>query len=204
MKGKMNFSRPSYMNNSNMQKLSVVQNVKTVTPSYNFIPIPIGEKEESNGVAKDCSEDNKDSEENNDDSSLYQNALKINVNAYRRRNVYKAIIRRMFSCVQKNKRTIVTLLEANGFKIEEIESAFIYVNQLNELDKQKGKSKRPQSTINKMLERRTIYTFILKETLDSMISGWDSGQTGKIMKENVQIYKEVCMKYYNRCIELLC
>jgi len=187
-----------------MQKLSVVQNVKTVTPSYNFIPIPIGEKEESNGVAKDCSEDNKDSEENNDDSSLYQNALKINVNAYRRRNVYKAIIRRMFSCVQKNKRTIVTLLEANGFKIEEIESAFIYVNQLNELDKQKGKSKRPQSTINKMLERRTIYTFILKETLDSMISGWDSGQTGKIMKENVQIYKEVCMKYYNRCIELLC
>jgi len=187
-----------------MQKLSVVQNVKTVTPSYSFIPIPIGEKEESNGAAKDCSEDNKDSEENNDDSSLYQNSLKINVNAYRRRNVYKAIIRRMFSCVQKNKRAIVTLLEANGFKIEEIESAFIYVNQLNELDKQKGKSKRPQSTINKMLERRTIYTFILKETLDSMISGWDSGQTGKIMKENVQIYKEVCMKYYNRCIELLC
>jgi hypothetical protein len=184
-----------------MQELSEVQKVKTVTPFYNFISI--GKKEESNGAAKGNLDSMKDSERSNDDSSLYQNTVKINVNAYRRRNVYKAIIRRMFSCVQKNKKGIVALLEANGFEIEEIESAFVYVNQLNELDKQKGKSKRPQSTINKMLERRTIYTFILKETLDSMINGWDSGQTGKIMKENVQIYKEVCMKYYNRCIELL-
>lgn len=109
----------------------------------------------------------------------------------------------MFSCVQKNRRRIFALLEANGFLMEEIESAFIYVNQLNELDKQKGKSKRPQSTINGMLEKKTIHTFILKETLESMIRGWDSGHTGKIMRENVKIYKEVCEKYYNRCIALL-
>eukprot|EP00826_Nyctotherus_ovalis_P024311 TRINITY_DN1881_c0_g3_i4.p2 TRINITY_DN1881_c0_g3~~TRINITY_DN1881_c0_g3_i4.p2 ORF type:complete len:114 (+),score=27.95 TRINITY_DN1881_c0_g3_i4:658-999(+) len=109
----------------------------------------------------------------------------------------------MFSYVQKNRRAIVALLQANGFAIEEIESAFAYIHGLNELDKQKGKSKRPQSTINGMLERRTIVTFVLKETLNSMMQGWQAGHTGKIMKENVQIYREVCEKYYRRCVQLL-
>eukprot|EP00826_Nyctotherus_ovalis_P024310 TRINITY_DN1881_c0_g3_i10.p1 TRINITY_DN1881_c0_g3~~TRINITY_DN1881_c0_g3_i10.p1 ORF type:complete len:191 (+),score=36.30 TRINITY_DN1881_c0_g3_i10:384-956(+) len=186
-----------------MREFNGVQNVKTVTPYYNFVPDSIVGKEQENEGAKNSGDDFKASSGSNDDSSLCQNAVKINVNAYRRRNVYKAIIRRMFSCVQKSRKAIAGLLQANGFPTEEIESAFAYVNELNELDKQKGKSKRPQSTINGMLERKTILTFVLKETLDSMMQGWQSGHTGKIMKENVQIYKEVCEKYYRRCVELL-
>jgi len=128
---------------------------------------------------------------------------KINGNAYKRRNVYKAIIRRMFSYIQKEKDNVAILLTESGFSKEQIDSAFLYIQHLNDLDKQKGKSKRPQNTINVILEERTIYTYILKETLSLMLKGWETGEKGKIMKDNVNIYKQVCENYYNKCIQLL-
>ena len=128
---------------------------------------------------------------------------KINGNAYKRRNVYKAIIRRMFSYIQKEKNNVAVLLTESGFSKEQIDSAFLYIQHLNDLDKQKGKSKRPQNTINVILEEKTIYTYILKETLCLMLKGWETGEKGKIMKDNVNIYKQVCENYYNKCIQLL-
>lgn len=140
---------------------------------------------------------------NKDNLESVGDNLKTNGNAYKRRNVYKAIIRRMFSYIQKEKDSVVEMLRKIGFSMEEIDSAFLYIRHLNDLDKQKGKSKRPQNTINVILETKTIYTYILKETLWLMIQGWETGEKGKIMKDNVTIYKQVCEDYYNRCIELL-
>jgi hypothetical protein len=132
-----------------------------------------------------------------------KNEGKINGNAYKRRNVYKAIVRRMFSYIQKENDKVVALLTENGFSKEEIDSAFFYIRHLNDLDKQKGKSKRLQNTINGILEVKTVYTYILKETLWLMLRGWETGERGKIMSDNVSIYKEVCENYFNRCIQLL-
>lgn len=140
---------------------------------------------------------------NKDNAESVGDSPKTNGNAYKRRNVYKAIIRRMFSYIQKEKSTVVEMLRRSGFSMEEIDSAFLYIRHLNDLDKQKGKSKRPQNTINVILETKTIYTYILKDTLWLMIQGWETGEKGKIMKDNVTIYKQVCENYYNRCIQLL-
>lgn len=125
------------------------------------------------------------------------------IDAYRRRNVYKSIIRHMLSYIQGNKLEITEMLITNGYLSEEIDKAFAYVAKLNEMDKQKGKSKRPQHTINKILKSKNIYIYILKETLYSMLNSWKSEKTSKVMKKNLYIYDEVCTIYYNRCIELI-
>jgi len=127
----------------------------------------------------------------------------IKTNAYKRRNVYKSVIRHMFSCIKKNKSKIISLLSSKGFTDSEINTAFNYISSLNILDKQKGKTKRPQNTIKTILETKNIHVYILKESLEAMLSALKSGLTGKIMRKNTKIYKEVCEEYYNKCLELL-
>ncbi len=127
----------------------------------------------------------------------------LSVNAYRRRNVYKSIVRHMYSYVRKNRKDVVRVLELNGFSMSDIEHAFFKISHLNDLERQKGTSKKSQSTIKKMLQRKSIYTYILRETLFAMMQNWKLGKTGKISQENLIIYKEVCEKYYQKTVELL-
>lgn len=127
----------------------------------------------------------------------------LSVNAYKRRNVYKSIVRHMFSYIRKNRESILRVLEGNGFTMPQIEHAFFKVNYLNDLERQKGKSKKSQTTVKKMLQKKTIYTFILRETLYAMMQNWKQGKTGKISQENLTIYKEVCESYYNKCVQVL-
>lgn len=124
-------------------------------------------------------------------------------NAYKRRNVYKSVIRHMFSYTQKNKGKITNILMNERYTKKEINDAFVYISSLNDLDKQKGKAKRPQNTIKSMLESKNINVYILKETLSLMLGTLNSTQTGKVMRKNTKIYKEVCQEYFNRCLELL-
>lgn len=124
-------------------------------------------------------------------------------NAYKRRNVYKSVIRHMFSYVQCNKPTTTKMLTAQGFPQEEIDTAFSYISSLNTLDKQKGKTKRPQYMIRKMLDGKNIYVYILRETLTSMLTTFQSDTSGKVMRKNTFIYKEVCEEYLAKCSELL-
>lgn len=124
-------------------------------------------------------------------------------NAYKRRNVYKSVIRHMFSYIQKNKGRVTNTLMNEGYTRKEVNDSFLYISSLNDLDKQKGKAKRPQNTIKSMLENKNINVYILKETLSLMLGTLNSGLTGKVMRKNTKIYKEVCQEYYNRCLELL-
>jgi hypothetical protein len=143
---------------------------------------------------------------NNTKSSQGSQKLILNenkANAYKRRNVYKSIIRHMFSYIQKNKSKVAAMLLTKGFINTEISTAFDYISSLNVLDKQKGKAKRPQNTIKTILETRNIHVYILKETLDAMLSALKTELAGRVMRKNTKIYKEVCEEYYNRCLELL-
>lgn len=128
---------------------------------------------------------------------------KVECNAYKKRNVYKAIIRRMFSYIQKEQSAAIEMLAKIGFSMDGIKSAFLYIHHLNDLDKQKGRAKRPQNTINVILREKNICAYILKETLRLMIEGWKTGDRGKIMKGNVGIYKETCESYYSKCQKIL-
>ncbi len=137
------------------------------------------------------------------DSSMERDDVKLSVNAYKRRNVYKSIIRHMYSYIRKNRDDIIAVLEKNNFSVPEIEHAFFKISYLNDLEKQKGKSKKSQTTVKEIMKKRSIYTYILRETLNAMMQNWGMGRTGKISQENLYIYREVCENYYKKTVELL-
>ena len=134
------------------------------------------------------------------DSKLVSNDFSST--AYRRRNVYKSIIRHMHGFINRHSNDAIRMLGAAGYSVQEIEHAFFKVNAWNNLEKQAGTSKKSQATVEKILRSRAAVTFILREALFEMMQRWVSGKTGKISEENIVIYKEVCEKYYERTIEL--
>jgi len=127
----------------------------------------------------------------------------VKANAHKRRNVYKSVIRHMSNFIQHNKSKVTSLLSSEGFTNSEISTAFSYISSLNILNKQKGKTKRPQNTIKTILKTRNIHVYILKESMEDMLSALKSGFTGKVMRKNTKVYKEVYEEYYNKCLELL-
>ena len=126
-----------------------------------------------------------------------------NSSAYMRRNVYKAIIRRMLSYIRGNKVEVLENLRSNGFELSSIEDAFHKVKSFNDLEKEKGNPKQSQVILKKIVEKRTPCTYILKETLRKMIEEWQNGKLGRISKDNLRIYKEVSAYYYDLTVQAL-
>ena len=127
----------------------------------------------------------------------------INGNAYKRRNVYKSIVRHMFSYVRKNRDDILLILRNLGYSIPEIEHAFFKVNYYNDEERQRGGKKKSQNIVKNIVVKNTIYVPILRETLFAMMKRWEDGKYGKVSKRNLAVYKEVCRKYYDETVRLL-
>lgn len=123
--------------------------------------------------------------------------------AYKRRNVYKSIVRHMFSYIRKNRDGIIKILLAAGYPMNEIEHAFFEVSCYNDLEQQRGNKKQSQTTIRKMVDKPTIYTYILRETLNAMIKGWNEGKHGKVATKNLATYRDVCLAYYNEAVKTI-
>eukprot|EP00826_Nyctotherus_ovalis_P046029 TRINITY_DN5154_c0_g1_i15.p1 TRINITY_DN5154_c0_g1~~TRINITY_DN5154_c0_g1_i15.p1 ORF type:complete len:158 (+),score=24.71 TRINITY_DN5154_c0_g1_i15:48-476(+) len=115
----------------------------------------------------------------------------------------KSIIRHTFKHVQKNRKEMVGLLKKEGFEIDEIEVAFKEIAYLAKQESERGKPKNSKKALGKMLESKTIYTYILRESLMVMIESWQNGAKGKVLRENLQTYKEVCQEYYNKITSLV-
>lgn len=124
-------------------------------------------------------------------------------NAYKRRNVYKSIIRHMFSYIRQNRKEIIEFLTAFGFTLHEIEHAFFKVNYYNDMEREKGNPKRAQAMIKKIITHKSIFSYILREALHCMIRNWSEGKYGKISRENAEIYLDVCNKYYDELVTLI-
>jgi len=129
--------------------------------------------------------------------------LRIAMSAYKCRNVYKSIIRHICSYINQKGISMARILKSEGFSEEEIKEAYKCIDQLKKLDKSKGVTKNQKSTISAMIETKSIYTYILKETLQSLIDKWELGEKGKIMEKNIKAYIAVWKVYYKRCSELL-
>jgi len=123
--------------------------------------------------------------------------------SYKRRNVYKSIVRHMHTYFKSNKKQIEIMLEKHGFNKEEIENAFANIKEMSDREKCKGKPKRPKSVLSGILSNKNIYVYILKESIGEMINRWGKEKDKKILEKNIEIYKGVCKKYYNKCIGLL-
>lgn len=123
--------------------------------------------------------------------------------SYEARNVYKSLIRHIFTYIRKNRNVIVGILIKSGYAMSDVEHAFYKINCYNELERERVFKKRAQATIRKMISKKTIYTYILKETLNSLLQNWNVGKLGKISKKNSDIYKDVCEKFLQETIQLL-
>jgi hypothetical protein len=124
-------------------------------------------------------------------------------NAYQRRNVYKSIIRHMHKYFKENYQDIIRILKNNGFEKDEIEKTYVVIKRISEQERFKGTPKKPKRTLSTMISNKNIYVYILKETLSQMLNQWEVEKDSKVLQKNLQIYKTVCHKYYNKCIGLL-
>ena len=95
------------------------------------------------------------------------------------------------------------ILLDNYFTDDEIKETFQKIGELGEYEKQNRNSRQPQKIINEFLEKKCIYTYILKEVLSEMIKDLMLGENAKMIKRNKKIYLELCTEYYNRCCELI-
>lgn len=142
--------------------------------------------------------------DSNQTTNTYQPTEPIlEVDAYKCRNVYKSIIRHISSYIKEKGINMAKMLMDNGFTESDIKEAFSFIEHLKELDKSKGVAKKQQNSISIMISKKNIYTYILKETLQSLIKDWELGKRGRIMKENVRIYLSVCKEYCKKCNEII-
>eukprot|EP00826_Nyctotherus_ovalis_P013832 TRINITY_DN13799_c0_g2_i3.p1 TRINITY_DN13799_c0_g2~~TRINITY_DN13799_c0_g2_i3.p1 ORF type:complete len:253 (-),score=18.16 TRINITY_DN13799_c0_g2_i3:119-877(-) len=123
-------------------------------------------------------------------------------NGVKRRNVYKAIIRRMHNYTRKNSVRLMQTLRESGFTREEAEHAFFVVGSLYGDMRDKGKCKF-LATLKGMARKKSIYTYILRETLSAMMSGWQNGKRGRILLKNYGIYKRICKIYYDEVVRVI-
>jgi len=145
---------------------------------------------------------NHSSENNSNKPSASQSLVRFR-KAYERRNVYKSIIRHTFKHIQKNKEKIFRLLIRERFTTGSIESAMERIAELAKQENERGKPKGSKKALAEMLQSKTIYAYILKESLAVMIEDWKNGINGKVLQENLQVYKQVCEEFYNRAMELI-
>lgn len=123
--------------------------------------------------------------------------------AYQSRNVYKSIVRHLFSYIRKNREDIIRILTEAGFSMQDIEHGFFKINYYNDLEREQSNKKNSQSTIKKMATKRTIYTYILRETLNTMLHNWSVGKFGKVSESNSLVYKDVCKYFYDETVKVL-
>lgn len=135
-----------------------------------------------------------------------KNELRKNLlegSSYKSRNVYKSIVHYMSSYTKKNREEILRILCEKGFTSQQIEHAFFKIGEYCDLELNKKAKKTSQTTIRKILSKKTILTYILRETLNAMLKNWDEGKYGKISKKNIEVYKVACGKFYNETVGIL-
>lgn len=126
----------------------------------------------------------------------------LNAN-YKYRNVFKAIIRRMHSCVRKERTGLISTIQDAKYSLPEIERAFNRIAYYKNAERKSGKKRMSVRTIKEATEERSVYTYILKAALKDMLQDWKKGKLGRLTEKNVQTYVEVCTTYSERIERLL-
>ena len=123
--------------------------------------------------------------------------------SYQYRNVYKSIIRNMYSYFKNNKEDIIKILKEAGYKNEKVEHAFFKITLYCDNERKKGNKKLSQILIKKMLSERCIYTYIIREALNAMLKNQEEGKLGRVTKKNIAVYTEVCHLCYDEAVRIL-
>lgn len=119
------------------------------------------------------------------------------------RYVYKCIVRHMNVYIRKNREDIVETLTKEGFSMRDIEHSFFIVSYHSDSVGKKGCDRTSLTIVNNMLAKVTIYTYILRETLYTILNTWSNGNIGKVSKKNIELYKNACQIFYDETVKAL-
>lgn len=122
---------------------------------------------------------------------------------YKFRNVFKAIIRKMYTCVREKRMEYVKILQEKGFHLADIENAFVRIANFRSAERRTGRKKMGLKMVKVATQQRSIYSYILRDALESMLFEWSTGRLGRLSQQNLDIYSQVCNTYYYDLWELL-
>jgi len=161
-------------------------------------------------------DDEKDEEENqenvelilNDDSLLNDEYVPRNPRhegrfAYKQRNVYKSLMRHMFGFMRNHRVLVTTQLQEKGYTAQEIEHAYYKINLYTDLESASGNPKKSHTILKKIIKRKSTYSYILKLSLEYMLSKLDNPDIIKIASFNKEIYKQTILKFLGEVNKIL-
>ena len=107
----------------------------------------------------------------------------------------------MYSCVQEERQKYFGLLEKE-FTRAGIEYAFTRITTLKNAERKNGKKRIGMNLIKEAAQERSIYTYILRDALDSMLKNWKAKRLGRLAERNLKTYRKVCNAYH-QCVKKL-
>ncbi|MDR3548893.1 MAG: hypothetical protein P4M11_11635 [Candidatus Pacebacteria bacterium] len=124
-------------------------------------------------------------------------------NSYRYRNVYKSIVRNMYSYIKNNRTEITKILSEAGYGRAAMEHAFLKINDYNDKEHKRGGNKMAQEILKKIISRKNIYAYILREATNAMLQHGKSGNFGRVAAKNMSTYTTVVEEIYSECTTVL-
>lgn len=122
--------------------------------------------------------------------------------SYKYRNIYKGILKYMERYIKKNMEDIQTILKSKGYTPNAIEEAFSKIIYYSQKEQARNCSKISQGLIKKILSKKNIYTYILRETSFALIQGSKKKALWKVNESNMCLYEEVSTALYNEAVKL--
>lgn len=123
--------------------------------------------------------------------------------SFRKRNVCKSILRRICHGIKNDRASVLKTLKEADCEDCAIDQAMADLIAFSEAKWQKEVCEHAHLVIDKMLEKRDVYTFLLKDTASKMLEEWNKGSNGKISTKNLSLYKTICKFYYEKSMEVI-
>ena len=108
----------------------------------------------------------------------------------------------MYSCVQEEREKYFGLLEKE-FTRAGIERAFTRITTLKNAERKNGKKRTGMNLIKQAAQERSVYTYILRDALYSMLKNWNAKRLGRVAERNLGTYRKVCNVYHKWVKKLL-
>ncbi len=121
--------------------------------------------------------------------------------SYLYRNVYKSIMRNMNSYVRLNRDEVGRILMKEGYLRPAMEHAFLKLQDYNFKEHKPGGNKMAQEVIKRILSKRNIYAFILRETTHAMLQNGKVGKIGRVAEKNSQYYLKAVGIIYEESVK---
>ena len=173
---------------------------------YLFCPVLIGksiskernpcgeilEKQDNNAYINNPKNDSIECVKSN---SEVPNPIDINPKSFfNRRNVFKSIIRNLSKYARNNHMALTKTLTDAGYVISDIEHALVDATWYKDIEGKKERNKF-KNLVDNIVKAKTPLTYILRDSLISMLQKFEMGNTKKITTENLVEYKKICMDY---------